>query len=199
MSPKHSRRAGDSVLGRRSFLTGTAAVTGLLFAGFSAPVRAETVLPAFPEGLSLRKAQFRNWDEAIVTEDLWTVAIGSADDAVRVAEWARINSYTLRPHGFRHNWSPLVVDSGTPSSARVLLLDMTTLNSMAMVDDTVVEVGPVPLCKTYSPTSTRTVAQYFPRRHRETSPSEVCSQWVGTVAPSLRPPNRATGRCRSVR
>jgi FAD/FMN-containing dehydrogenase len=140
MSPRHSRRAGDSVLGRRSFLTGTAAVTGLLFAGFSAPVRAETVLPAFPEGLSLRKAQFRNWDEAIVTEDLWTVAIGSADDAVRVAEWARINSYTLRPHGFRHTWSPLVVDSGTPSSARVLLLDMTTLNSMAMVDDTVVDV-----------------------------------------------------------
>lgn len=81
--------------------------------------------PAFPEGIPLYRQAYENWARDIRVDDLWTCAPGAAADVVTLANWAVAHGYRLRPRGMMHNWSPLTVTPGTPTDARVVLVDTT--------------------------------------------------------------------------
>lgn len=96
---------------------------------------AEADAPAqFPEDIDLHRKVFGNWDTTIRTDALWTSTVRSPEEVVRVANWAAEAGYRIRPRGYGHSWSPLVVDGGTASDARVVLIDTSELTSMSMVD-----------------------------------------------------------------
>ena len=129
-------------LGRRCFLGalgGLAASavwtpTHRLFAS-SAPVGCP-VPPDFPSDIEVYLQSFENWTGEISIDQLWTCAPSDASDVVRLANWAHAAGFRLRPRGFKHNWSPLVVTPETTCSTEVVLMDMTSgFSSMSMETD----------------------------------------------------------------
>ncbi len=92
-----------------------------------------TDLPAgFPPGVDLHKSVFRNWDTTIATDSLWTSTVGDADDVITIANWAVTAGYRVRPVGFSHSWSPLVVEDDTTTDDNIVLVDTSRLTAMRM-------------------------------------------------------------------
>lgn len=92
------------------------------------------VPPAFPAGIDLAVRGYENWSQEIVLDAVWTCVPRSAEDVVRLANWAVEHGYTVRARGAAHGWAPLTVVPGAPVD-KVVLVDTTVhLNS--------VQVGP---------------------------------------------------------
>lgn len=89
--------------------------------------------PGFPAGIEVYLQAFENWTGEISIDQLWTCTPSGASDLVELMNWAHEVGYALRPRGFKHNWSPLVVTPETNCSTQVVLMDMTSqLSSMSM-------------------------------------------------------------------
>lgn len=80
--------------------------------------------PSFPSGISLYQQAYKNWAGDIAVDAAWTCAPTTPADVVAVANWAKANSYKLRPRGMMHNWSPLTFPAGS-TGAGVVLVDTT--------------------------------------------------------------------------
>ncbi|MGD9430829.1 cholesterol oxidase substrate-binding domain-containing protein [Arthrobacter russicus] len=129
-------------LNRRGFLGATAAAAGgFVFLGYEAPANAAAGPAAFPKTIPLYREVYKNWDEAIVSDALWTCAPTSSADVVRVVNWAHSQGYRVRARGYRHSWSPLTVAGKTPGSDKVILVDTTkSLTGMQLAGDRLVTV-----------------------------------------------------------
>src|SRR5260221_12883979 len=91
-------------------------------------------LSGFPSGIPIAQKTLENWSLAIKGPRLWTCTPRTAEEVVAVCEWARRNSYTVRPRGLMHGFSPLTVTSETTAATKVLLVDTTVhLHSMTMI------------------------------------------------------------------
>lgn len=136
----HPRGAGRP--SRRTVLAGSLAGIGAwsVLPPMTRAQAAQEAPPQFPSDIDLHRKVFANWDGTIVTDPVWTTAVRSPEEAVRVANWAAQAGYRLRPRGFGHTWSPLVTDDDTPSAARVVLVDTSRLSTMSMVDSERVRV-----------------------------------------------------------
>ncbi len=134
-----ARRAAEgdrTVMSRRGFLTGAAGVAAGAAAATQtgwtplyriAAASAASTLPtppSFPAGISLYQQAYENWSGEIKVDPVWTCAPKAAADVVVLANWAKANSYKLRPCGAKHGWTPLTVVKGAPVD-RVILLDTT--------------------------------------------------------------------------
>ena len=92
--------------------------------------------PDFPPDIEVYLQAFENWTGEISIDQLWTCTPSGALDVVDLMNWARTAGFALRPRGFKHNWSPLVVTPDTTCSNQVVLMDMTLgLSSMSMETD----------------------------------------------------------------
>lgn len=90
----------------------------------------------FPRDIPLFKQAFRNWSRGIQIDDLWTCQPTSVEDLITIANWAAENRYRIRPRGYSHNWSPIVVSPESNLGTRVILLDMTEhFKDMTMTQD----------------------------------------------------------------
>ncbi len=78
-----------------------------------------------PRGIALFQQAYQNWSKEIMLDAVWTCTPTSADDVVRLANWAHANGYTIRPRGAMHGWTPLTVVNGA-SVDRVILADTMT-------------------------------------------------------------------------
>ncbi|WP_227106810.1 cholesterol oxidase substrate-binding domain-containing protein [Chromobacterium rhizoryzae] len=125
---------------RRDFLTGALKLTSAgALAGW---LPAERIMAArltcsqpnnFPADIPLYKQSFKNWAGDIKVDDVWTCAPRSADEVVKVANWAKDNGYKVRARGMMHNWSPLTLAAGVSCPA-VVLLDTTRYLTAMSVD-----------------------------------------------------------------
>ena len=77
--------------------------------------------PNFPSSISIYQQAYQNWAGMIVIDDVWTCAPASANDVVTLANWAYANGYRLRAKGMCHNWSPILLPSGSTGAGYVLL------------------------------------------------------------------------------
>jgi FAD/FMN-containing dehydrogenase len=98
---------------------------------FSPRVLREGPTPAdWPTGIPVGQMDFENWDEGIYIENVWVAKPASADDVVRIANWAAEHGFHVRPSGRSHNWSPMVIGDGD-SVARTILVDTSGLTRMS--------------------------------------------------------------------
>ena len=128
-------------LSRRGFLAAGAGALAATALGGWTPVHAVpfgssgTTLPAppqFPDGIALFQQAYQNWSKEIMLDAVWTCTPTSADDVVRLVNWAHGNGYTIRPRGAMHGWTPLTVANGE-SVDRVILADtMAHLNGVSV-------------------------------------------------------------------
>lgn len=77
----------------------------------------------FPDGITVRRDDFRNWVGELRARGVWTAVPASADDIVTLVNWAHAHGWRVRPNGRSHSWAPLVVEPG--DTDKVLLVDMT--------------------------------------------------------------------------
>ena len=97
----------------------------LLELAFTGPfVEGLEVPPGFPEGIPIVRVHFENWSLAI-SANLWAASPMKVDQIVEIANWSVKHGYKVRPLGYSHNWSPLVVDGG--GAKDVLLVDLRQL------------------------------------------------------------------------
>ncbi len=113
----------DTSWTRRGFLRTAAALTAVPCLIAADPAVAAQELPDFPADVSLSRTAYRNWDGEITATGLWACAPDGPDQVVAVVNWAWRHGWTVRPRGAAHGWSPLTIPAGTPSDARVLLVD----------------------------------------------------------------------------
>ena len=113
---------------RRSFLaaTGGAAIAGWTRIASALPNEdgMPGLPPGFPSSVPVDRQRFVNWSGEIAVDDLWTCRPDAAGQLVRIVNWAARHGWRIRPRGYAHNWSPLVIDSEKPDH-RVVLIDMT--------------------------------------------------------------------------
>lgn len=129
--------AHDTGVTRRKLVKGGLAVAGTwTLIGVVTPTSAEAAEtpPGFPTDIALHRNVFQNWDGTIVTDELWTCEITTPEQAETIVNWAAGADYRVRPRGFGHTWSPLVVESGTCADAAVVVVDTTGMAAMSMVD-----------------------------------------------------------------
>ncbi len=88
--------------------------------------------PNFPASISIYQQAYQNWAGMIVIDDVWTCAPASANDVVTLANWAYANGYRLRAKGMCHNWSPIVLPSGSTGAGYVLLDTTQNLTSVSI-------------------------------------------------------------------
>ena len=88
--------------------------------------------PNFPPSISIYQQAYQNWAGMIVIDDVWTCAPASANDVVTLANWAYANGYRLRAKGMSHNWSPILLPSGSTGAGYVLLDTTQDLTSVSM-------------------------------------------------------------------
>jgi FAD/FMN-containing dehydrogenase len=88
--------------------------------------------PNFPSSISIYQQAYQNWAGMIVIDDVWTCAPASANDVVTLANWAYTNGYRLRAKGMSHNWSPIVLPSGSTGAGYVLLDTTQNLTSVSI-------------------------------------------------------------------
>ena len=92
--------------------------------------------PNFPTGIEVYLQAFQNWTGEISIDQFWTCTPCAPLGVVHLMNWARTAGYALRPRGFKHNWSPLVVTPDTTCLNQVVLMDMTSgLSFMSMETD----------------------------------------------------------------
>ncbi len=84
----------------------------------------QTPPPNFPADIPLYQSEFKNWAGDIDVRNLWTCAPTSAEQVAEVCNWAKDNSFKVRPRGIMHTWSPITVTPGE-SPANLVLLDTT--------------------------------------------------------------------------
>lgn len=90
--------------------------------------------PGFPGTVSLYRNVFKNWDGTVVTDQLWTCKVTTPGQVEEIVNWAAGAAYRIRPRGYGHTWSPLVVAGGTSADAKVVVVDTTGLAAMSMDD-----------------------------------------------------------------
>jgi FAD/FMN-containing dehydrogenase len=93
---------------------------------------ASSTPPNFPSSISIYQQAYQNWAGMIVIDDVWTCAPASANDVVTLANWAYANGYRLRAKGMCHNWSPIVLPSGSTGAGYVLLDTTQDLTSVSI-------------------------------------------------------------------
>ncbi|MDP9794711.1 FAD/FMN-containing dehydrogenase [Catenuloplanes nepalensis] len=128
-------------MSRRTLLSGSAAA-GLLWTPLGRLGDPGPEPPGFPAGIPHERRTYLNWSGETVADDVWTASPRTPDDLVTLANWAHGQGWRLRPHGFRHGWSPLTLAPG--DDADVVLLDTTahlTGMSMAAPDEVRVQSG----------------------------------------------------------
>jgi len=97
------------------------------------PADAQTATPPnFPASISIYQQAYQNWAGMIVIDDVWTCAPASANDVVTLANWAYANGYRLRAKGMSHNWSPILLPSGSTGAGYVLLDTTQNLTSVSI-------------------------------------------------------------------
>src|SRR6204780_3019357 len=133
MEPRHAPRPSgldQSVPSRRpsrrAFMAGAAAAGALAWVPVFRVTRASAQAttsppPNFPSSISIYQQAYQNWAGMIVIDDVWTCAPASANDVVTLANWAYANGYRLRAKGMSHNWSPILLPSGSTGAGYVLL------------------------------------------------------------------------------
>lgn len=108
---------------RRTFLGGVGAAA--LTAATRTPANALPAAPAgFPASIPIARRTYQNWSEQITVDDTWTATPASTEDVAAIVNWAHAAGYRVRARGKAHNWSPIVLPSGT-DPARYLLVDTT--------------------------------------------------------------------------
>ena len=122
---------------RRAFMAGAAAAGALawvpVFRVTPASAQASTSPPPnFPSSISIYQQAYQNWAGMIVIDDVWTCAPASANDVVTLANWAYANGYRLRAKGMSHNWSPILLPSGSTGAGYVLLDTTQDLTSVTI-------------------------------------------------------------------
>lgn len=122
---------------RRAFMAGAAAAGALawvpVFRVTPASAQATTSPPPnFPPSISIYQQAYQNWAGMIVIDDVWTCAPASANDVVTLANWAYANGYRLRAKGMSHNWSPILLPSGSTGAGYVLLDTTQDLTSVSI-------------------------------------------------------------------
>ncbi len=106
------------------------------------PAVAAAELPDFPAAVALYRSAYRNWVGEITADGLWACAPENGEQAAAVVNWAWRHGWTVRPRGSSHGWSPLTVEEGTPSDARVLLVDTASrLTGLALESASSVRAG----------------------------------------------------------
>ncbi|MFI6035936.1 cholesterol oxidase substrate-binding domain-containing protein [Streptomyces sp. NPDC051315] len=118
-----NQQPGDSSWTRRGFLRTAAALATVPCLVAADPVAAAEELPDFPADVPLSRTAYRNWDGEITVTGLWACVPEGPGQVVAVVNWAWRHGWTVRARGASHGWSPLTVAEGTPSDARVLLVD----------------------------------------------------------------------------
>ncbi|MCH2145797.1 MAG: FAD-binding protein [Phycisphaerales bacterium] len=132
-TPSHDQVDRRGFLGTVGALGATAAWTPVHRILAAAAPAGCPAPPDFPEGIELFLQAFENWTGAISIDQLWTCRPESAEDLVTLANWARESGHALRPRGFKHNWSPILVTPDTTCESPVVLVDMVTnMSSMSM-------------------------------------------------------------------
>jgi len=124
------RTTGPVGLSRRELLARTAAgLATASIAGLWRPVpgRAATCArPAgFPEGIPLETRTFENWARETIVPDLPFAVPRTSAEVVEIVRWAAAAGWRVRPCGFMHGFSPLVVVPDTTCASKVLLVDTT--------------------------------------------------------------------------
>jgi FAD/FMN-containing dehydrogenase len=144
MEPRHAPRPSDldqsvpsRTPSRRAFMAGAAAAGALawvpVFRVTPASAQATTSPPPnFPSSISIYQQAYQNWAGMIVIDDVWTCAPASANDVVTLANWAYANKYRLRAKGMSHNWSPILLPSGSTGAGYVLLDTTQDLTSVSI-------------------------------------------------------------------
>lgn len=88
----------------------------------------------FPPTIPINRVPFKNWSGSIDIPLVWTCAPHTAEDVVKICNWAKDNEYKVRPRGIMHNWSPLSVSADLPMESKVLFVDTTkALNNIEMI------------------------------------------------------------------
>jgi FAD/FMN-containing dehydrogenase len=106
------------------------------------PAVAAEELPDFPAGVALYRSAYRNWVGEITADGLWACAPANPDQVVGVVNWAWRHGWSVRARGSSHGWSPLTLTEGTPSDARVLLVDTAShLTGLALESASSVRAG----------------------------------------------------------
>ncbi|MFS4108765.1 cholesterol oxidase substrate-binding domain-containing protein [Streptomyces sp. PD-S100-1] len=129
---------GSGGLSRRRLLASSAAAGGAVWMlrGLVRPgsaYAASAAPPDFPAGIDVHQRVYENWAGEIRTDQLWTCAPRSPEEALAVVNWAHGAGWTVRAQGRRHGWAPLTVADGTPAATRVVLLDTTAhLTAMSL-------------------------------------------------------------------
>ncbi|RVW07990.1 FAD-binding protein [Prescottella agglutinans] len=88
--------------------------------------------PNFPEDISLFQQAYQNWSKEIMLDATWVCSPKTADDVVRLVNWAHENGYKIRPRGAMHGWTPLTVVNGSNVEKVILADTMTHLNSVSV-------------------------------------------------------------------
>ncbi|MGW1555423.1 cholesterol oxidase substrate-binding domain-containing protein [Streptomyces sp. NPDC002144] len=115
--------ADDPSFSRRGFLLSAAALAVVPVLIAADPAVAAEELPDFPEDVDLYRSAYRNWVGEITADGLWACAPTAPEQVPAVVNWAWRHGWTVRARGSAHGWSPLTITAGTPSDAKVLLLD----------------------------------------------------------------------------
>ncbi|KOG35204.1 cholesterol oxidase substrate-binding domain-containing protein [Streptomyces resistomycificus] len=127
---------------RRGFLRSAAALAAVPVLLAADPAVAAAELPDFPAAVALYRSAYRNWVGEITADGLWACAPENGEQAAAVVNWAWRHGWTVRPRGSSHGWSPLTVEEGTPSDARVLLVDTASrLTGLALESASSVRAG----------------------------------------------------------
>ncbi len=111
---------------RRTFLAGAAAAGVLAWApafrvGPASAQATSAAPPDFPASIPLYQQAYQNWAGMIVIDGVWTCAPTSPSAVVEVANWANAHGYRLRAKGMSHNWSPILLPSGSTGAGYVLV------------------------------------------------------------------------------
>jgi FAD/FMN-containing dehydrogenase len=137
-------RARTGGISRRGFLAGAAGAAALATAEWTPAFRiaagaAAATLPTppnFPAGISLYQQAYQNWSGEIKVDAVWTCAPNTAADVVTLANWAKANTYKLRPRGAMHGWTPLTIVQGANIDKFILADTTQHLNSITVTAGT---------------------------------------------------------------
>jgi FAD binding domain len=142
-------------------------------------------LRGFSANVPLFALPYKNWDWQIQNPSVPTCAPQTPADVVAVCNWARQNSYQVRPRGVMHGWSPLTLPVRPVAGTEVLLVDMTkSLGELTFLPAS----GGLPnRVQAGAGATMLELLQFLEAQvRRETSRSAACSQSTPTARRSAR-------------
>lgn len=108
----------------------TVARRTVLSAAVATPAVAAVAGPAagatpynLPWGVNASLQSYRNWAGTINTAPVWTTTVSSRRQLLDLVNWAGWHDWRIRPTGFRHTWSPVVVENGENRDTRVMVVN----------------------------------------------------------------------------